>query len=103
MPKLNCTVESCKYQSSGFCSADAIDVDNSNISVNETMCSTYICTELPENKSSHHISSDISVHCNVYDCVHNNNDQCNAKHIIIGKYGNGVVCHDTECESFLLK
>lgn len=104
MPKLNCSVDSCKYQKSGLCSASAINVDNSDITISETMCSTYVCTEFPSDKSSHHISNEISVHCNVYDCVHNNNQQCNAMAINIGEYGNkAVICDNTECESFLLK
>lgn len=103
MPKLNCSVETCMYQKGGRCAAGAIDVENSELTVSETMCSTYMCTEFPIDKSSHHSTEDISVHCVVEDCVHNNNQICNAKTISIGGFQNAVICDSTECESFLIK
>lgn len=103
MPKLVCSVETCKYQKSGLCSASSIDVDNSDITINETMCSTYQCTEYNINKSSHHATNEIDVQCSVEDCVHNNNHLCNARAIKIGGLVNTIICDGTECESFTLK
>lgn len=103
LPKLNCSVETCKYQKGGLCAASAINVDNSDITINETMCSTYICTEFAIDKTSHHTCEDIGVHCTVTDCVHNNNELCNARKIQIGGFKSTVICDGTECESFMLK
>lgn len=103
MPKLNCSVESCKYQKENLCSARAINVVDINaIESDETDCRTYTYADSAITSSTHHATEDIDITCDVVNCLHYNNHKCNAKIVEINDY-NATSTEETECSSFIIK
>ena len=103
MPKLNCSVEACKYQKDNLCSARSIIVEDANaLESYETDCRTFTYADSAITSSTHHASDEIDVTCDVVNCTHNNNHKCNARLVEINDY-NANSIEETECSSFLIK
>jgi len=103
MPKLECLVKSCKYQIKGLCSARSIDVEDSSATCSdETKCGTFKYSTTLYDKSTHHTHEEISIHCDVAQCLHYNDHNCNAKEVeIVGDFAADI--DGTQCASFLIK
>jgi hypothetical protein len=84
-PKIiDCTMGSCAYNMNSMCHAMSINVGGS-----QPWCDTYIKSK--EKGGVHDIIGDVGA-CKVKDCSHNENLECKANGVHIGKHTKHAFC-----------
>jgi len=113
---LSCTATNCVNNLSGICSASTIDIMGSNAhSSEETQCETFAEKGLKNSLNNvfnmnvigefkqvfNHDTIEMSpkIICEVINCMHNSEDRCEARNIMVNGRG-ALSSAKTECETF---
>lgn len=104
MTFLDCSVTSCVYNEDKCCCKGDIKVEGQQAKkINETCCGSFKERNIGNASNvEKHISKEIDVACEAYNCVFNENKKCSAEHIGIAG-GDACNCGETECASFRCK
>ncbi|WP_312092128.1 DUF1540 domain-containing protein [Aminipila sp.] len=98
MPKLQCNVNSCSSNSSGYCCRPNIHVDGeAALTSSDTRCQSFTEKRNQMTSSTRYDSPNESlrVTCDARECIHNQSKKCSANSIDIrGDHS------DTKCASF---
>ncbi len=103
MAKVNCSVESCSYNSNNKCVASSINVGGKGVGcVSETCCGSYLNKLGYSNLAQTLEKGDgpAEILCRVNTCVYNKCDKCSLNEINIGAQGKVEVYTQTDCLSF---
>lgn len=114
--KLSCSAANCVNNVNGLCSANTIEVDGPRAQTSSgTECNTFaqkgfknavmnltnmnLPGEIRQIFSKDSVEMNPSIKCRAVNCIHNINEICNAKSVMI--YGPGArSSDDTECQTF---
>ena len=101
MPRLDCNVETCRYNQEHGCTRDHIVVGGPRASVSEDTC----CGSFEERRNESFRNSvgqpseRVAIQCAACNCVHNEDCNCLADCVdVAGRNAN--VCEDTVCGTF---
>ncbi len=104
MTKLHCSVENCANNKENFCCRPDIMVGGPDSEdAAQTYCANFLerSDNLPEDAvDSDSPNSSLDVHCEVANCIYNEDRACEARHVDIKKTRVNDGQEKTECSTF---
>lgn len=104
MPRLDCSVATCKYNQDHGCVRDKISVGGMSASNPHETC----CDSFEERRTSSMTNSFsepsvcVDIRCEAKNCLHNDGCRCQAERIDMGG-SNASECRQTDCGTFCMK